>query len=163
MQRFVYLYIANLVLISEQFSYPNTPRSQRARITDILLYICDSTWEKRTNYVKSKMYSRAQTPTIFFWFSFYWPRGISCPSATLTPNLSGWNVVKDPSSVSTQSPFTIYFDPITFYYLFWPSLCAALKSDPLKSNPLKSNPDEIHPQKSNPRVIENLGLIQFVA
>ncbi len=38
MQRFVYLYIANLVLISEQFSYPNTPQSQRVRITDILLY-----------------------------------------------------------------------------------------------------------------------------
>ncbi len=62
---------------------------------------------KGTNYLKSKMYSRAHalTKKFIFGFSFYWPTDISYPLATLTPLKP---LLKVP--VQTQPSFTLYFD-----------------------------------------------------
>ncbi len=67
---------------------------------------------KGTNYVKSKMYSRAQTWQIFFFLSFCWPFGISFPLASQHQIWVAETVVKGPSA---------RLNTATFYYHFWPS------------------------------------------
>ncbi len=104
-----------------------------------MTYICPNIYvtvlgKRDQLYVKSKMYSRAQTPTKQFFLVFFLFTHRYLLPFSYTDTKFEWLQ----PLLKVQAP---RLNTVTFYSLFWPSVRA---------------------RKSNPRVIENRGRIQFV-